>query len=146
MRLRCETVVAARGGHTRYWTPQTSILHGNFCLFMICSDNDVEKFCWYCLICYAHINLNTPVVTVFSGLWRWWTRLPRSSHKYAIGEEHGCGSGSESLDKHDPRNILHCYAERRDQSWLRKSGLRARRPVVVLIIKQCHRTAISPSF
>jgi hypothetical protein len=51
MRRRCEAVVAARGGHTRYWTPQTSILQDNFCLSMICSDNDVEKFCWYCLIC-----------------------------------------------------------------------------------------------
>ena len=30
-------------------------------------------------------------------------------------EEHGCGSGSESLDKHEPFDILHCYAERRDQ-------------------------------
>ena len=45
MRQRCEAVVAARGGHTRYLTPQTSILHDNFCLSMICSDNDVEKFC-----------------------------------------------------------------------------------------------------
>jgi hypothetical protein len=25
MRRRCEVVVAARGGHTRYWTPQTSM-------------------------------------------------------------------------------------------------------------------------
>jgi hypothetical protein len=58
MRRRCEAVVAARGGHRRYWTPQTSILHYNFCLAMICSDNDVEKFCWYCFICYAHMNLN----------------------------------------------------------------------------------------
>jgi transposase len=45
MRRRYEAVVAARGGHTRYWTPQTSILHDDFCLFMICSDNDVDKFC-----------------------------------------------------------------------------------------------------
>ena len=58
MRRRCDAVVAARGGHTRYWTLQTSLLHDNFCLSMICSDNDVEKFCWYCLICYAHMNLN----------------------------------------------------------------------------------------
>jgi hypothetical protein len=49
MRRRCEAVIAASGGHTRYWTPQTSILHNNFCMAMICSDNDVEKFCWYCL-------------------------------------------------------------------------------------------------
>ena len=27
-------------------------------LSMICSDNDIEKFCWYCLICYAYMNLN----------------------------------------------------------------------------------------
>jgi hypothetical protein len=42
----------------RSWTPQTSILHDNFCLSMIYSDNDVEKLSWYCLICYAHMNLN----------------------------------------------------------------------------------------
>ena len=30
-------------------------------------------------------------------------------------EEHGCDSGSESLDKHEPRDILHCRVERRDQ-------------------------------
>ena len=55
MRRKCEAVVAAKDGHTRYWTPQTSILHDNFCL------------CWYCLICYAHMNLNyTIFVDVFS--------------------------------------------------------------------------------
>ena len=32
-------------------------------------------------------------------------------------EEHGSDSGSESLDKHDPRDILHCHVERRDQSF-----------------------------
>jgi len=32
-------------------------------------------------------------------------------------EEHGCDSGSESLDKHEPRDILHCHVERRDQSF-----------------------------
>jgi hypothetical protein len=47
MRQRCEATVAARSGHTRYWTPQTSILHDNFCLSMICSDNAATKFCWY---------------------------------------------------------------------------------------------------
>jgi hypothetical protein len=31
-------------------------------------------------------------------------------------EEHGCNSGSESLDKHEPCDILHCHVERRDQS------------------------------
>jgi hypothetical protein len=30
-------------------------------------------------------------------------------------EEHGCDSGS--LDKHEPRDILHCHVERRDQSF-----------------------------
>ena len=68
MHRRCEAAVAARGGHTRYWTPQTSILHDNFCLSMICSDNDVEKFCWYCLICYAHINLNYTIFVNFFSL------------------------------------------------------------------------------
>jgi hypothetical protein len=34
-----------------------------------------------------------------------------------IKEEHGCDSGSESLDKHEPRDILHCYFERCDQSF-----------------------------
>ena len=32
-------------------------------------------------------------------------------------EEHGSDSGSESLDKHKPRDILHCHVERRDQSF-----------------------------
>ena len=32
-------------------------------------------------------------------------------------EEHGCDSGSESLDKHEPRGILHCHVERCDQSF-----------------------------
>ena len=32
-------------------------------------------------------------------------------------EEHGCDSGSEILDKHEPRNNLHCHVERRDQSY-----------------------------
>jgi hypothetical protein len=61
-------VVAARGGHTRYWTPQTSILHDNFYPSMICSDNDVEDFFWYCLICYAHNNLNYTICTSYLGV------------------------------------------------------------------------------
>ena len=65
IRRTCKTVVAARGGQTRYWTPQTSILHDNFCLSMICSDNNVEKFCWYCFICYAHMNLNYTIFVDF---------------------------------------------------------------------------------
>jgi hypothetical protein len=32
-------------------------------------------------------------------------------------EEHVCDSGSESLDKQEPRDILHCHVERRDQSF-----------------------------
>ena len=32
-------------------------------------------------------------------------------------EEHGCDSGSESLDKHEPRDILHCHVERCNQSF-----------------------------
>ena len=32
-------------------------------------------------------------------------------------EEHGCDSGSEGLDKHEPHSILHCHVERRDQSF-----------------------------
>jgi epoxyqueuosine reductase QueG len=58
MRRRCEAIVAARGGHTHHLVLQTSILHDNLCLSMICYDNDVEKCFWYCLICYAHVNLN----------------------------------------------------------------------------------------
>ena len=30
---------------------------------------------------------------------------------------HGCDSGSERLDKHEPCDILHCHVERRDQSF-----------------------------
>ena len=32
-------------------------------------------------------------------------------------EEHGWDSGSESLAKDEPRDILHCHVERRDQSF-----------------------------
>jgi hypothetical protein len=32
---------------------------------MICSDNDVEKKFWYCLICYAHKNLNMRFLSIF---------------------------------------------------------------------------------
>ena len=32
-------------------------------------------------------------------------------------EEHGCDSGSESLDKHEQRDILYWHVERRDQSF-----------------------------
>jgi hypothetical protein len=32
-------------------------------------------------------------------------------------EEHGCDSGSESLDKQEPRDILHCHVEIRDQGF-----------------------------
>jgi hypothetical protein len=65
MRRRCEAIVAARGGHTRYWTPQTFILNDNFCLFMTCSYNYVEKFCWYYFICYTHMNLNYTIFVDF---------------------------------------------------------------------------------
>ena len=33
-------------------------------------------------------------------------------------EEHGCDSDSESLDKHEPCDILYCHVERRDQSFV----------------------------
>ena len=36
--------------------------------------------------------------------------------KMSAKEEHGCDSGSESLDKHELSDILHCHVERRDQS------------------------------
>jgi hypothetical protein len=77
MRQRCEAVVAARSGHTRYWTLQTSILHDNFCLSMICSDNDIEKCCWYYLICYAHMNLN---YTIFFNLFSLCKKYWESNH------------------------------------------------------------------
>ena len=32
-------------------------------------------------------------------------------------EQQGCDSGSESLYKHEPYDILHCYVERRDRSF-----------------------------
>ena len=32
-------------------------------------------------------------------------------------EKHQCDSGSESLNKHDPCDILHFHVERRDQSF-----------------------------
>jgi hypothetical protein len=46
---------------------------GDAKLSMICSDNDVEKFCWYCLICYAHMNLNyTHFVDFYSLCKQYW--------------------------------------------------------------------------
>ena len=33
-------------------------------------------------------------------------------------EEHGCDSGSKSFDKHEPRGIVYCHVERRDQSFV----------------------------
>ena len=63
--------------HTRYWTPRTSILHDNFCLPIICSDNDVEIFGWYCLTCYVHMNLNhTNFVDYFSLCKKYWASNP----------------------------------------------------------------------
>jgi hypothetical protein len=37
-------------------------VHDLFC------DNDVEKFCLYCLICYAHMNLNYTIFVDFFSL------------------------------------------------------------------------------
>jgi hypothetical protein len=54
-----------RWSHMLLNSEQTSILCDNFCLFMICSDNDVEKFCWYCLICYAYMNINYTIFVDF---------------------------------------------------------------------------------
>ena len=78
MRWRFKAVVAARGGQIRYWTPQTSILHDNFCLSIICSDNDVDnKFCWYCIICYAYMNLNYTIFANFLSLCKkYWAPNP----------------------------------------------------------------------
>jgi hypothetical protein len=61
------------------------------CLSMICSDNDVEQFCWYCLSCYAHMNLN---YTIFVDLFSLW-RLPSSSHICSIGDRSGDNAGQE---------------------------------------------------
>jgi hypothetical protein len=45
------------------------ILHDNFCLSMICSDIDVDKFSWYYLIiCYAHMNFNYTIFVDFFSL------------------------------------------------------------------------------
>ena len=52
-----------------------SILHDNFCLSMICSNNDVEKLCWYCLICYMNLNY-TIFVDFFSLCKKYWTSNP----------------------------------------------------------------------
>jgi hypothetical protein len=37
-------------------------------------------------------------------------------------DEYGCDSGSESLGKHEPRDILHCNVESRDQISLLQKG------------------------
>ena len=39
-------------------------------------------------------------------------------------EENECDSGSESLDKHEPRDILHCHVERRYQSFAEISKIK----------------------
>jgi hypothetical protein len=78
---------------------------------MICSDDDVENFCWYCHICCAHMNLKYAICV---------------EHNCSIGdrsvimpakEERWCNSGSKSLDKHEPRDILHYHVERHYQSF-----------------------------
>jgi hypothetical protein len=33
-------------------------------------------------------------------------------------EQHGCDSGLESLDKHEPRDTMHCHIHRRNQSFV----------------------------
>jgi hypothetical protein len=40
-----------------------------------------------------------------------------ADYRMPAKEEHGCDSGSESLHKHEPRDIVHCHVERRDQSY-----------------------------
>ena len=54
-----------RWSHMLLNSEQTSILHDNFCLSMICSDNDVEKLCWYCFICNAYMNINYTIFVDF---------------------------------------------------------------------------------
>ena len=38
-------------------------------------------------------------------------------------EEYRGDSGSESVDKHEPRDIFHCHVERRDKSFAVKEGV-----------------------
>ena len=52
-------------------------------------------------------------------------------------EEHGCDSGSESLDKHEPRDILHRHVERRVSIMSSLSFVKMRNYVTLeLIIQQ----------
>ena len=69
-------------------------------------------------------NASRSACSVSRGLWGWWTRLLSSSYKCAIVDWSGdnvdqrrkrCDSGSESIDKHEPRDIVDCHVERRDQ-------------------------------
>ena len=58
-----------------------------------------------------------------------WILSERGEHVYRVHlidvqlvtdpakEGHGYDSGSESFDKHEPRDILHCHVERRYQSF-----------------------------
>jgi sucrose-6-phosphate hydrolase SacC (GH32 family) len=46
-------------------------------------------------------------------MFNWWST---DSVIMPAKEEHECYSGSETLDKHEPRNILPCHVERGDQS------------------------------
>ena len=56
-----------------------------------------------CFTC-AQVRHAAPVAFLvdFDGNKNWFTRS---------------NSGSESLDKHEPRDILHCHIERRDKSF-----------------------------
>ena len=53
--------------------------------------------------------------------------------KMPAKEEHGCDSGSESLDKHEPRDILHCHVERRAHVSLLQKGQTDRIDNVVFV-------------
>ena len=72
----------------------------------------------------------TELLLCFRWIWRWRTRLPMDFYRVhpnvqlvtdpvimTAKEEHECDSGTESLAKLQPRDILHCHVERRDQSF-----------------------------
>ena len=79
-----------------------------------------------CGIFYSCTRASHSSCSVFIGICRWRIHLPSSSHKVQLvtdpmimpaKEEYACDSGLESLDKHEPRDTMHCHVHRRNQGF-----------------------------
>jgi hypothetical protein len=125
-------IIRTNHGHTEIVMLYGDLRSSVTCGTTSCSNDSFASLmhrtinCWIkaCgMLFHSCTNVSCSSCSVSGGFWRWWTRLPSSSHKCSIGdrsimpanEEHGCDSGSESLDKHDTCDILHCHVESHDQ-------------------------------